>query len=43
MNYHSFCFGAKKRFKSIFSPIVLSERNVGIDYIYNTIDQENPI
>ena len=27
----------------IFSPILLSERNMGIDYIYNIIDHGNPL
>ena len=43
MIYNEFCFGEKKGFKSIFSPILLSERNMGIDYIYNIIDRENPL
>ena len=30
-------------FKSIFSLILLSERNLGIDYIYNILDHENPL
>ena len=39
MNYNAFCLGEKKNgFKSIFSPILLSERNMGIDYIYNILD-----
>ena len=29
--------------KSIFSPILLSERNMGIDNFYNFIDHENPL
>ena len=28
----------KNWFKSIFSPILLSERNIGIDYIDNNLD-----
>ena len=36
-----FVLARKNRFKSIFSPIFLSERNMGIDYIYNIIDYEN--
>ena len=27
MNYNEFCFGEKNGFKSIFSPILFSERN----------------
>ena len=42
MNYNAFCFGEKNGFKSIFSPILLSERYMGIDYIYNILDHENP-
>ena len=30
-------------FKIIFSLILLSERNMGIDYIYNILDHENPL
>ena len=30
-------------FKIIFSPILLSERNMGIDYIYSILDHENPL
>ena len=30
-------------FKSIFSPILLSKCNMGIDYVYNIIDHENPL
>ena len=36
-----FVLARKKGFKSIFSPILLSERNIGIDYIYNIIDHKN--
>ena len=43
MNYNAFCFREKNGFKSIFSPIFWSERNMGIDYIYNIIDQKNPL
>ena len=43
MNYNAFCLGQKNGFKSIFSPILLSERNIGIDYIYNFINHENPL
>ena len=44
MNYNAFCFKEKKNgLKSIFSRILLSERNMGIDYIYNIIDHENPL
>ena len=38
-----FVLARKNGFKSIFSPILLSERNTGIDYIYNIIDHENPL
>ena len=41
MNHNAFCFDEKNIFKSIFSPILLSERNMGIDYIYNILDHEN--
>ena len=41
MNYNVFYFGEKNVFKSIFSPILLSERNMGIDYIYNILDHKN--
>ena len=27
----------------LFRPIMLSERDMGIDYIYNFIDHENPL
>ena len=43
MNYNAFCFGKKNGFKSIFNPILLSERSMGIDYIYNFIDHEKPL
>ena len=43
MNYNAFCFGEKNGFKSIFNPILLSERNMGIDYNYNIVDHENPL
>ena len=33
----------KNEFESIFSPILLSERNMGIDYLYNILDHENPL
>ena len=32
----------KNGFKSIFSPILLPERKMGIDYIYNILNHENP-
>ena len=32
---------AKKKW--FFSPILLSESNMGIDYIYNILDHENPL
>ena len=35
MNYNAFCFGKQNGIKSIFSPILLSEHNMGNDYIYN--------
>ena len=38
-----FILARKNGFKSIFSPILLSERNMGIDYIYNIINHENPL
>ena len=38
-----FVLARKKAFESIFSPILLSERNMGIDYIYNIIAHENPL
>ena len=38
-----FVLARKNGLKSIFSPILLSERNMGIDYIYNTLDHENPL
>ena len=37
-----FVLARKNGFKSNFSPILLCERNMGIDYIYNIIDHENP-
>ena len=43
MNYNAFCFCKKIGFKSIFSPIFLSKRNKGIDYVYNILDHENPL
>ena len=39
MNYIAFCFGPI--FVPIFSQILFSESNMGIDYIYNIIDHEN--
>ena len=33
----------KNGFKSNFSPILLSERNMEIDYIYNIVDHQNPL
>ena len=36
-----FGLARKNGFKSTFNPILLSERNTGIDYIYNTLDHEN--
>ena len=43
MNYNAFCFGEKKWIYIHFCPILLSERNMGIDYFYNNIDHENPL
>ena len=43
MSYNAFCFGEKNVFKSIFSQILLSERNMGNDYCYNIIDHEKPL
>ena len=43
MNYNAFCFGEKNGFKSNFSQILLSERNMGIDFIYNILDHENKL
>ena len=43
MKYNAFCFGDKNKFKSIFSPVLKSERNMGIDHMYNTLDHENPL
>ena len=43
MNYNPFCFCKKNGFKPIFSPILLSERNMGIDYAYNILDHKNPL
>ena len=33
----------KNGFKFIFSPILLSKRNMGIDYTNNFIDHKNPL
>ena len=38
MNYKTFSFSEKK-----WILILLSERNMGIDYIYNMVDHENPL
>ena len=38
-----FVLARKNGFISIFSPILLSERNMGIDYIHNILDHENPL
>ena len=43
MNYNAFCFSEKNGFKSNFSPILLSGRNMGIDYAYNILDHKNPL
>ena len=44
MNCNTFCFGEKKKdLNPFFSPIFLSERTMGIDYIYNIIDHENAL
>ena len=37
------CFREKNRIKLIFSPILLSERNMGVDNFDNTLDYENPL
>ena len=42
MNYNAVCFEEKNGLKSIFSPILLSERSMGIDYAYNMLDHKNP-
>ena len=41
INYNPFCFSEKNGFKSIFST-ALSERKMGIDYVYHTLEYENP-
>ena len=41
MNYNAFRFGPI--FVPIFSPILVSESNMGIDYINKIIDDENPL
>ena len=41
MNYNSFFLARKIGFESSFSPILLSERIMGIDYIYDIIDHGN--
>ena len=41
MNYNSFRFGPI--FVPIFSPILVPESNMEIDYFYKTIDHENPL
>ena len=38
-----FVLATKNGFKSIFSLIMLSARNMGIDYIYIFIAHENPL
>ena len=38
-----FVLVGKNGFKSYFSPILLSERNMGIDYIYNFTVHKNPL
>ena len=43
INDNAFCFGEKNGFKSFFSPILLSECNMGIGYINNILDHENPL
>ena len=35
-----FVLTRKNGFQTVFSPILLPERNTGIDYIYNIIDHE---
>ena len=42
-NIMHFVLARKNGFKAIFSPILLSERNMRIDYIYNILDNENPL
>ena len=39
----NFVSARKNGFKSIFSTILLSERNMGIDNFYNTLDHKNPL
>ena len=41
MNYNAFRFGPI--FVPIFSPILVSERNMVIDYIHKIIDHKNPL
>ena len=43
MNYNAFCSGEKNGCESIFGPILLSERNMVTDYIYNILEHENPL
>ena len=43
MNYNKFFLARKNGFKFNFSPILLSERNMRIDYIYDFMDHENPL
>ena len=43
MNYKAFCFGKTKGYKFNFTPILLAERNMGIDYICDILDHENPL
>ena len=38
-----FVLAKKNGFKSFFSPILLSECNMGIGYINNILDHENPL
>ena len=41
MNHNALRFGPI--FVTIFSSFLLSESNMGIDYIYKIIDHENPL
>ena len=43
MKYNGFWFCEKNGFNSHFSPILLSERNMGIDYAYNILNHKNPV
>ena len=43
MNYNAYVFARKKWVNIHFSPILLSERSMIIDYIENILDHENPL